>query len=96
MSCSSPPKGIIRVVTSEAENVYSTESMKKQYPQSKSVHRFRIDIKLVVEAEEGGIDVTVGECTKNDDSRSINDNAKLLRECKDTIGGLVNSEKHEC
>lgn len=88
-----PPKGIVHVVTGESENAYSTESKKEQYPQAKSVHGFKIDIRLVVEEEE--IDVAVGECAKkNDDNKAINDNAKLLRECKDTIDGLVNNLKN--
>ncbi|CEP14467.1 hypothetical protein [Parasitella parasitica] len=90
-----PPKGIVHVVTGESENAYSTESKKEQYPQAKSVHGFKIDIRLVVEVEEEEIDVAVGECAKkNDDNKAINDNAKLLRECKDTIDGLVSNLKN--
>ncbi|CAO3694884.1 hypothetical protein G6F70_003807 [Rhizopus microsporus] len=90
-----PPEGIAHVVTGESENAYSTESKKEQYPQAKSVHGFRIDIRLVVEIGEEEIDVAAGECAKkNDDNKSINDNAKLLRECKDTIDGLVNNLKN--
>ncbi|KAG2205558.1 hypothetical protein INT47_005933 [Mucor saturninus] len=84
------PKGIIRVVTGESENAYSTEIKKEQYPEAKSLRGFKIDIRLVVEVEDGENDVAVGECAKNnDDNKAINDNGKLLRECKDNIDGLV-------
>ncbi|KAI9009927.1 hypothetical protein CLU79DRAFT_686200, partial [Phycomyces nitens] len=90
-----PPKGIVYVVTGESENAYSTESKKEQYPQTKSIHGFKIDIRLVLKVEEEEIDVAVGECAKkNGDNKAINDNAKLLRECKDTIDGLVNNLKN--
>ncbi|KAI8978473.1 hypothetical protein BDB01DRAFT_697876, partial [Pilobolus umbonatus] len=59
----------------------SAKSKKEQY-QPKSVHGFKIDIRLVVEVD----DVAVGDCArKNDDSKAIKDNKKLLRECKDTM-----------
>jgi hypothetical protein len=45
-----------------------------------------------VEVEEEEIDIAVGEyATNNDDNKAISDNANLLRECKDTIDGLVNN-----
>ncbi|KAG1465488.1 hypothetical protein G6F46_003713 [Rhizopus delemar] len=89
------PNGIVYVITGEGENAYSTESKKEQYPQAKSVHGFKIDIRLVVEIEEEEIDVAVVECAKkSDDNKAIKDNAKLLRECKDTIDGLVNNLKN--
>ncbi|KAI7875716.1 uncharacterized protein EV154DRAFT_396919, partial [Mucor mucedo] len=85
-----PPKGIVHVVAGESDNAYSTESKKKKYPEAKSVHGFKIDIRLIVEVEEEENDVAVGECTKNNDNnKAINDNGKLLRKCKDTIDGLV-------
>lgn len=85
-----PPKGIVHVITGESENTYSTEIKKEQYPEARSVHGFKIDIRLIVEVEEEENDVAVGECTKNnDDNKAISDNGKLLRECKDTIDGLV-------
>ncbi|KAI8338843.1 hypothetical protein BD560DRAFT_459591 [Blakeslea trispora] len=90
-----PPKGIVHVVTGESENAHSTESKREQYPQAKSTHGFRIDMRFVVEIEEEEIDVAVGECAKkNDDSKAIRDNAKLLRECKDTVDGLINHLKN--
>ncbi|KAI9262860.1 hypothetical protein EDC94DRAFT_659168 [Helicostylum pulchrum] len=86
-----PPKGLIRVVTGETEYNYSTESKKERYPLVKSVHGFKINIRIVVQVEEEDIDVAVGECAKNnDDNKAINVNPKLLRESKDTIDGLVN------
>ncbi|KAI8367220.1 hypothetical protein EDC96DRAFT_574724 [Choanephora cucurbitarum] len=90
-----PPKGIVRVVTGESENAYSTESKKEQYPLAKSVHGFKIDVRLVVEVgDEEEIDLAVGECAKRiDDNKAIKDNAKLLRECKDSIDRLINTLK---
>lgn len=46
----------------------------------------------MVERGEEEIDVAVGECAKNnDDNKAISDNAKLFREGKDTIDGLLNN-----
>lgn len=55
-----PPKGLIRVVTGETEYEYSTESKKERYPLVKSVHGFKINIRIVVQVEEEDIDVAVG------------------------------------
>lgn len=39
-----PPGGDVHVITGESEYIHSTESKREQYPKSKSVLRFKIDV----------------------------------------------------
>ncbi|KAI9347095.1 hypothetical protein BD770DRAFT_302360, partial [Pilaira anomala] len=63
----------------------SKKEKKILYPNTKYIHGFKIDIRLVVD-----IDLVTGECAKShNDSKTIHDEDKLLREAKDALDGII-------
>lgn len=93
-----PPSENVRIVSAESEYPLSIKEKKVLYPKTKYIHGFKIDIRLVVDINTEELDLATGECAKhNSDSKSIQDEDKLLREAKDALDGIIqNTHGYDC
>lgn len=93
-----PPSENVRIVSVESEYPLSIKEKKVLYPKAKYIHGFKIDIRLVVDINTEELDLAIGECAKrNSDSKSIQDEDKLLPEAKDALDGIIqNTHGYDC
>lgn len=80
-------KKVIRMKQGETVNQYTTRSKQDQYPGEDKIIGYKIDVRLLLDYEENGIDLYVGEVAlnANDDCKLLHDRRKCLREAKEII-----------
>ncbi|KAG2229906.1 hypothetical protein INT48_008281 [Thamnidium elegans] len=80
----------VRIKSGESVPIFSTNNKAMLYLQEANIIGFKIDARLVLDIGDEEHDLVALEVAKDDnDTKIIQDNAKLLREAKDDLNNLI-------
>ncbi|CAO3693924.1 unnamed protein product [Rhizopus stolonifer] len=80
----------VRIKSGESVPIFSTNNKAMLYPQEANIIGFKIDARLVLDIGDEEHDLVALEVAKDDnDTKIIQDSAKLLREAKDDLNNLI-------